>query len=421
MKEIFCKIENKGEVDINAFRLLGASSKEGDDTKIGYFGSGIKYALASALREKIPIKCFSGKKEIKISVKEEEMRGEKFEVICIDGIPTSMTTRMGKDWQTWFIIREFYCNAIDEGEETLGIDDDPKGEAGKTRIFIGMTDEVKSVFDNLDHYFSFKRTPIHEHQGAKVFDRIGEKMTVYRKGIRVFNESESLYDYDFPSLDIDESRNASDFNSNWKIVSLWRNKPSEEMIAQLINSPECREYSLDWSFGSGIIGQVWLDYLKDHVIIPREHSGYFVDDMSNYHIILPHCLCLELHKKFGDKLKIRGMKRDNEETTRIPTGKKESELIEHALGFLERAGIKNIREYPISLAALENHILGKAEEKNILLNPSLFFLGRKKIIEVVLEEYIHIQDRVFDRTREMQNTLITMVVSSMEDKLQEYL
>src|SRR3990167_132326 len=128
MENVYICIENSGEVDINAFRLLGASTKEGDETKIGFFGSGIKYALAAALRMKIPVKVFSGIKEIKISTKKAKMRGESFDVICINGVPTGMTTRMGKDWESWFIFREFYCNAIDEGGNSLSTSNEPKGE-----------------------------------------------------------------------------------------------------------------------------------------------------------------------------------------------------------------------------------------------------------------------------------------------------
>ena len=52
------KITSKGEIDERAFSLLGASSKRDDNTKIGMFGSGLKYSLAYLLRKEIKvIKC----------------------------------------------------------------------------------------------------------------------------------------------------------------------------------------------------------------------------------------------------------------------------------------------------------------------------------------------------------------------------
>ncbi len=56
--------KNKGLMDINALRLLGASTKRGSNDKIGFFGSGWKYSLAVMLRENISFRIFVGKKEI---------------------------------------------------------------------------------------------------------------------------------------------------------------------------------------------------------------------------------------------------------------------------------------------------------------------------------------------------------------------
>ena len=43
-------ITNKGEIEPQALHLVGASTKRGDSSKIGQFGSGNKYALAYLLR-----------------------------------------------------------------------------------------------------------------------------------------------------------------------------------------------------------------------------------------------------------------------------------------------------------------------------------------------------------------------------------
>ena len=49
-------VQNDEEIDILAFNLIGASTKRDDDNKIGFFGSGLKYSLAYALRNNIEIK-----------------------------------------------------------------------------------------------------------------------------------------------------------------------------------------------------------------------------------------------------------------------------------------------------------------------------------------------------------------------------
>ena len=51
----YLKIRSKGKIDIEALSLLGASSKRGDETKIGQFGSGNKFAIAYLLRNNYEI------------------------------------------------------------------------------------------------------------------------------------------------------------------------------------------------------------------------------------------------------------------------------------------------------------------------------------------------------------------------------
>lgn len=420
---VYIKITNKGEVDVNAFRLMGATTK--NENQIGYFGSGIKYAVATALRKGIPLKVFSGDKEIKISTKTTTLRDQEFQVVCINGHSTSITTNMGRDWKTWFIFREFFCNAIDEGEHTLAVSDSPYGEKGITSVFIELTNEMKEIFDSLDHYFSQRRKPVHEAKGRKAYHRIGDHLTAYRKGIRVFNGAYvSLYDYDFPDLSINEAREASDWDVSWKVINFWKEHATSEMILQLINDQNCAEFNLNWTYGMDYMSRVWLETLKDKLIIPKEYGGYFADDLSNHHIILPHALCKELHKNFGKDLRIRGMDKSDDSITVLPTTEKELILIQDSLAFLKNSDrFKDIEAYPIKVVIFEGeqHRLGQAKNGEILLSKNLFLKGRRMLVETLLEEYIHAKNDVDDRTRAMQNILIDFVISTLEDKTQQYL
>ena len=65
-------IQNDGEIEINSFELIGASTKRGEPGKIGFFGSGLKYSIAYMMRNGIDFKVFSGTNEIVFSLKSED-------------------------------------------------------------------------------------------------------------------------------------------------------------------------------------------------------------------------------------------------------------------------------------------------------------------------------------------------------------
>ena len=87
----FVLFTNEGEIPVNAFKLLGASSKRGDSSKIGFYGTGLKYAIVLMLRENIPFKVFSGTSEIKISKRSTKFLDQKIDVMTVNGEKTSIT------------------------------------------------------------------------------------------------------------------------------------------------------------------------------------------------------------------------------------------------------------------------------------------------------------------------------------------
>lgn len=420
-KLIYAEIENQGEIDINAFRLIGATTK--NESQIGYFGSGIKYALATALRTGVPIEVFSGSKKIEITTQKTEMRGQEFDVVCIDGVPTSITTQMGRDWKPWFIFREFYCNALDEGEAKLEVTEEVEGVEGKTRVYIGLVDEMKDVFANRDKYFAQRRLADYEAGGIKIYrPLLGESMIIYRKGIQVANrEGQPIYDYDFTRLAINEAREASDWDITYEMVGFWCKHASQEMISALLNTEDVEktlEFQMNWSTNSGAnMGLAWNEILKDKIVIPYEHGGKFTDDLTTDNwVMLPWRLCQRLKLAFKD-LKIRGFETAAEDLVEVPFRDREEKLVEEAVDFLKKSNqFDQIGKYPIKKAVLGKAVLGQVIGDTIYLSEKVFSEGRRTIVETLIEEYVHIHEEVYDRTRGMQDNLIKIIVNQMEEK-----
>ena len=79
----YLRIANNGELDMRLVSLMGGTTKNRDEYKIGQFGSGLKYTLAYLLRRNLVFKIFIGEEAVKIGLETEVIRGEEFEIICM--------------------------------------------------------------------------------------------------------------------------------------------------------------------------------------------------------------------------------------------------------------------------------------------------------------------------------------------------
>jgi hypothetical protein len=131
--------ENDGEIDAAAIRTFGVSVKQGDNP-IGFFGTGLKYALAILLRTGHSVAIQSGLEKHRFALKDVTIRGETFQVVTMNRRELGFTTQVGKTWELWMAYRELYCNCKDEGGSVFIADQPRKPVSGKTRIIVGGDD-----------------------------------------------------------------------------------------------------------------------------------------------------------------------------------------------------------------------------------------------------------------------------------------
>ena len=100
--------ENEGEIDPRLVMLIGVNVKE-SASAIGFFGTGLKYAVACLTRWGEEICIQSGTAEFTFSVEDTEIRGRNFGIIhmCskIDRAALGFTTELGKRWEPWMVYR----------------------------------------------------------------------------------------------------------------------------------------------------------------------------------------------------------------------------------------------------------------------------------------------------------------------------
>lgn len=108
---------------------MGGSEKAGDESKIGQFASGLKYAMALMLRNGVDFQVTTvdsgpqsifGLKEYTI---EDGLTSKSKSMIGISESDnskslmhcTGFSTQLGINWEPWMILRELYSNVKDEG------------------------------------------------------------------------------------------------------------------------------------------------------------------------------------------------------------------------------------------------------------------------------------------------------------------
>lgn len=429
---MFIEIKNTGEMDINALVLIGASTKRGDSSKIGFFGSGLKYALAVLIRNGVMPKIFIGKREVAITIEKREFRNQTFSQIYIDGEPTSLTVEMGIDWEPWFAIRELYCNAIDEGQCSLKITEDLTPEDGSTSIYV---ENVNNIFNELllnwDKYFSEKRhdlmfsaAGIKAYSGDHGEDVKDREYIMYRRGVRCHHQkAKCLYHYDLVDVDINESRTLKmSYDATWAPVKMLALHADREVVKNIFdNWKDTMESHFPWESHAELLNETWLEVLGGRRCIVDLYAGSFLSEIAKGNcIVLPASLCHAMRKRWPKNVHVVGHSDNQGNYLVIEKSVRHMSYIDTARTFLFDCGYPV--DMPVDVAIFEDkEVMGAAVNDRILISHECMERGKRAVTVCMLEEYIHIKYQVTDMSRAMQNLLFEKMMELYEEKTKVYL
>jgi len=258
---------NPGLISILDLTTMGNSSKRGDDSKIGKFDSGLKYALAILYRNHIPIEIYSGltKYTLSTTVLEDRYSNKVKEVLVIneyqaideDGTEftpteqyiTAFSPELGYNWKLFMAIREIYSNMLDEGGKMTITDDiGDLLEKDYTVISIDINDQIQDILDNWNNYFLPRDIePIYDDD-VKIYPNFNSHLRLYKNGILVHEDLEikSKYIYDYYEASIDEMRMLNDKETFLtKITNTIRWSNNELFLTDLLtNNPDLEIFEL---------------------------------------------------------------------------------------------------------------------------------------------------------------------------------
>jgi len=427
----YLKIQSKGEIEIEAFTLIGASSKRNDETKIGYFGSGLKYSIAALLRNNIDFKIFQGDNEIKFDVVDKSFRNDVYKAITVNGKETSMTTTMGgSDWDIPFApFREIYSNALDEDSDVvLTTTTELTGDVGTTTILVEMTSAMKDFYNNINEYFCDKNpNVITTNKFGTVYPKASNGFTkLFRKGILCYEDLKpALFSYNSSEFTINESRVLNNsYGASASVARIWKATKNEELISQLIDGLKggnagFYEHTLPYGTWEQF-SDAWYEVCKNLKFVPAEALMFCKESQLQGRVILPKSLLIPLYRQFDD-LDILGIsKKENgseyvieEEPSTILTDK-----VIDALSMLRKTRYSSrMSKIDIQYANfIDSKVLGMADDGKTILSTKLEVEDVPYIAKIIIEENEHNLSGFGDETRDFQNHLFKLYFDELISK-----
>lgn len=424
----YLKIKNKGQIQETALTLLGASTKRNQENKIGFFGSGNKFALAYLIRNNYEVSLFGGLNELKISTVKKLLGQEEFDVITINDQLTSITTEFGAKWKLWQALREVYSNALDEGEGTIELVNEISPKENETHYYIKIRAELIEWFGNYNSYFCENKEVVFENKFGRILKKHDDKGHLYRRGISVWHsDSNSLYDYDVPDITITEDRVVA---YSWQIAErVWKliySCTNEEVIKNILtNSANTGMFEgkvSDYSdISSNEISEEFKSVLTSMRVVSKNMTGYLKEDERQSTTVLPSEIYKSVNHLLGDDNKSKEFKVGLDGTfyRAFEFSGLHIATLDKVKEFCKEANFTEVLQYEIVGGIFERKsIMGYADrgQKQIVVSDLGIEKGANYLLEIIIEEYIHLKYDAQDETRAFQDGIIQELVKILKVK-----
>lgn len=413
----YLKIKNNGVLDIRLVALMGGTTKANDEYKIGQFGTGLKYTLAYLIRNNIDFHIYADGEKVDIKTETENIRGEVFNIICINGNRTSITDRMGQEWSAWMIIRELWCNALDEGGAEKEITETHGPTPGSTIFYIQLTQEFNKVLQNWNNYFVHNVQPLCDDSCTAVYPG-GNALRIYKNGVLIKEKNQpAVFSYDLKYAAINEMReyNGSLSHPMWEALK----NASESTISYFLENitDSHFEAEADWNWFSNF-GDNWRKVIGDSKIIypealnSLEERGISVDRSSL--ILVPEPIYKALTKQFKG---IGALRVSNQVNEFYETFSQDSEnRIKQGLVILESAGYNFSPEIKFTYGVFGDKTKWASvnlDTKEVLISENIADKSLFDVVTTLIEENEHIKTGYQDCSRNFQQHFIDLYAQKL--------
>jgi hypothetical protein len=382
--------ENPGEIDAAAIRTFGVSVKEGD-SPIGFFGTGLKYALAILLRTGHRVAVQSGTTKHHFGLKAAKIRAQDFNLVTMDRRELGFTTEVGKTWDLWMAYRELHCNCKDEGGSVYVADTIPEPLAGVTRVIV-TGEDFRREYENRST-FILTGEPWLKLENCEVYE--GESRGIFYRGVlvhRLPNAEISRFTYNVTGpVDLTEDRTAKHPFMFPHMISASILRADDESFLKDVLSLDNKYYEHHFDFRNTAWGSKPAAPFLNTVEKLTQHAAGRTS------------LSAQMVYKAAKRAELGP-------ATTMLVGV-EAEILQKAIAFCKTLGF-TVDAYPIIITdSLGPNILGMAEHERIYVSRLAFMQGTKRVAGTLIEELIHLKYKYEDETRGMQEFLLDRLVS----------
>lgn len=373
-------VHNQGEIDLDTIRVMGVSVKV-NDNPIGYFGTGMKYAIATLLRTGHIVALSTGGSNYVFGARDEEIRGQTFGRIYMNDEALPFTTELGRNWQVWQAFRELHSNALDE----KGGSSDKFVEADT--VFMVNGEEFHDCYVGRKSIF-LEGAPFTTSNGVEVHR--GSSNYVFYRGVRAHKlNTPSLYTYNITAqMKLTEDRTLeSGWDVEYRIAGALAAIEDPGVAAAIMKGGERYEHSmtLDWHTPSQTVAHAALAQ-RSNANAHRSVSG-IVEQYTKREAMYP-------------------------ETDLTET---EAAVAQKAFAMLAKLGC-DLDIYEVQFCeTLGPSVMGlyHGAKDQIYVSRTAVENGERYLAQTLYEEWMHKRHQLSDNTRAMQDFLLAKLFAEV--------
>jgi hypothetical protein len=396
---------------------MGVSVKETNEP-IGFFGTGLKYAIAVCMRLGASIEIDSDGEHITFHAKSENIRNKEFQVIYaymrnpqrsagMDEQRMPMTIDYGKTWEPWMALRELHSNTLDENGdmweeiEDIRMPHRPRDQHG---TYITVTCESGSDLETawIDRHGTWllnpRRRPVWENDNLQVY--MQPSSALYYRGIRVSQKGfESAVTYNIlKRKTLTEDRTIDMFDFYY-------------FMADDIIKIETRDLAIRILLASANDKMIESKFHLNNACI--EGSDAMREELIRLYRVDPNMISTTARDAATRYIRQHHF---DEMYVAVPLTSEQQKRHDQCVTLLDAHGFQ-LSKYRVRWCKLSDRTLGMADANTntILLNIMLMDHEKwhEQICITMMEEYIHLEHEVDDATRTFQDKVLALLYDIM--------